>query len=66
MQTLPQERRPPPTYEEVSSMLSYRESPAGQRDRSASPPAEFLVEGVKLASNKSLPRNESDISMQVV
>ncbi|CAG8616691.1 10578_t:CDS:2 [Acaulospora morrowiae] len=32
-------RIPPPTYEEVSSMLnmSHRESPAGQRDRSASP-----------------------------
>ncbi|CAG8626563.1 13932_t:CDS:2, partial [Ambispora leptoticha] len=32
-------RTPPPTYEEVSSMLnmSRRESPAGQRDRSASP-----------------------------
>ncbi|CAG8617979.1 10354_t:CDS:2 [Diversispora eburnea] len=30
-------RTPPPTYEEVSSMLSYRESPASQRDRSASP-----------------------------
>ncbi|CAG8809431.1 18622_t:CDS:2, partial [Racocetra fulgida] len=32
-------RTPPPTYEEVSSMInmSRRESPAGQRDRSASP-----------------------------
>ncbi|CAG8761328.1 25178_t:CDS:2, partial [Dentiscutata erythropus] len=33
-----QNRTPPPTYEEVLSMLniSHRESPAGQRDRSAS------------------------------
>ncbi|KAF0437230.1 hypothetical protein F8M41_004461 [Gigaspora margarita] len=32
-------RTPPPTYEEVSSMInmSCRESPAGQKDRSASP-----------------------------
>ncbi|RHZ78156.1 hypothetical protein Glove_167g40 [Diversispora epigaea] len=54
-------RTPPPTYEEVLSMLSYRESPAGQRDRSASPTRRVPSRRVEVSSldNASNIANET-------
>ncbi|RHZ44061.1 hypothetical protein Glove_767g8 [Diversispora epigaea] len=52
-------RIPPPTYEEVSSMLSYRESPASQKDRSASPTCRILSRRGEVSNNASNIVNET-------